>query len=320
VIQRLDSDARESYNPAVRRPPHRPWLPDEARVVDGYVQALVDGKYATARAAVYDCRQALARVRASALKNGRELPLRSRRAVWCRISDGARAAGRPLRRIRYTPEERNLLNRFARLLAAGRYASVANAARACSAAHERLRERLAPPPPARPLYGIYQTIEVASRRLGRAPAFKQWTTDDARILRRYAKALATGRYPDAVAALADCRTELALPHSADCASRHLREFAREFGWSPDCRRWSVAENRIADRFAKAVARGEYPTAAAATDDCLEALRAAGLRDRTRGGVKYRLRRSSRSPGHGPGHRHWIEGRRAHRPPLRQPTR
>lgn len=281
-----------------------PWLPAEARVADRFVRALLAGRYASAREAVPDCRQALERLRARSPGNGKNLPRRSLRAVWCRISGQARGAGKPLRRVRYTREEKQLFARYARQLASGRYATIADAARACWTAHARLRQRPSPPP-ARPLYGIYQTLDVASRKLGRKPAPRlQWTPDSERILRRYALAVAAGRYPNASAAVPDCRRELLLPHSTDSTSRRLRRLAGEAGWSPAAKRWSYAENRIAEPFARAVVRGEYPGVSAAIGDCLTALKAAGMHGRSGMDVKCKLRRLTRKLGLKPRHTRW----------------
>jgi hypothetical protein len=106
---RINKQARSAGRPA--RPAHKPWLPAEARVADRFVRALVAGRYASVREALLHCQEALKRVRTRALARGESLPTRSSRAVWCRISELARDTGRPLRRIRYTREERQLFTR-----------------------------------------------------------------------------------------------------------------------------------------------------------------------------------------------------------------
>ena len=295
---RINKQARSAGRPA--RPAHLPWLPAEARVLDRFVRALVAGRYASAREAAPHCRQGLDRLRARANASGESLPTRSSRAVWCRISELARDAGRPLRRVRYTREERQLFSRYARRLASGTYATVSDAARACFAAHRQLK----PSPPSRPFHGIYRTIETASCKLGRTPVFRPMSAKGVLIMRRYAKAIADGRYPDAVAALPDIRADLPDKRSASCIVHRVRELARELGWSPAQARWSDAENEIAERFAKAVIAGVYLGPSAAVDDCLAALRDARMRGRPLNEVRWRLRRCLRRLGWMPGNRQW----------------
>ena len=295
---RINKQARSAGRPA--RPAHVPWLPAEARVADRFVRALVAGRYASALEALPHCQQALDRLRTRALQRGVSLPTRSSRAVWCRISELARGTGRPLRRVRYTREERQLFSRYARQLASGRYATVADAARACFAAHRQL----IPSPPMRPFHGIYQTIDTASRKLGRTPVFRPMTPKGILIMRRYAKAVVDGRYPNVVAALPDIRADLPDKRSADCIARRVRELARELGWSPAHARWSDAERGIVERFAKAVVAGVYAGSSAAVDDCLAALRAAVMRGRSPDEVRNRLRRCLRGLGWMPGNARW----------------
>ena len=295
---RINKQARSAGRPA--RPAHLPWLPAEARVLDQFVRALLTGRYVSAREAAPHCQEALDQLRARANASGESLPTRSSRAVWCRISELARDIGRPLRRVRYTREESQLFSRYARRLASGRYATVADAARACFAAHRQLK----PSPPLRPFYGIYQTIETASCKLGRTPVFRPMSAKGVIIMRQYAKAVADGRYPDVVAALPDIRADLPDKRSASCIARRVRELARALGWSPAHVRWSDAENGIAERFAKAVVAGVYVGPSAAVDDCLAALRATGMRSRSRNEVRYRLSRRLRSLGWVPGDKHW----------------
>lgn len=294
---RINKQARRAGRPV--RPAHLPWHPAEARVLDRFVRALLAGKYANALDALPHCQKALDRVRARAHAGGEKLPSRTRRAVWCRISELAREAGRPLRRVRYTREERRLIGRYARQLASGRYATVTDAARACFAAHRQLR----PSPPVRPFHGIYQTIDTASSKLGRTPVSRSMSAKGILVMQRYAKAIADGRYRDAVAALPDIRADLPDKRSGDCIVHRVRKLARELGWSPTHPRWSDAEQEVVKRFAKAVVVGVYAGPCAGVDDCLVALRAAG-RGRPRNETLYRLRRSLRRLGWIPGSRHW----------------
>jgi hypothetical protein len=68
--------------------------------------------------------------------------------------------------------------------------------------------------------------------------------------------------------------------------------------------WTDEENRIADRFAKAIVDGQYARCAAATDDCMRALKAAGTASRSRVDVFQKLVRRTLSLGRERKYTHW----------------
>jgi hypothetical protein len=276
----------------VARPANRPWLPEEARVVDRFVQALMRGEYESADGALPECYSALIQLWAHSRLNGRRLPARTRRAVLGRIIERAHAAGRPRRRVRLSAEEHRLVDRYARGLLAGRFESVADAARACLREHERVRLRLAVPPPLRRFNGIQQALGIAVRRLGAPPRIDRWTPAELRVVKRCARGVANGRYKRLIEAVRVCRAELTDRHTLNSTRARICRHAAELGWQGVFTPWTEEENRIAGRFAEAVNSGRYPRCAAATDDCLRALKAAGMRDRTRADVFQKLVRET----------------------------
>jgi hypothetical protein len=278
------------------RPAHLPWLPAEARVADRYVRALLSGRYASAREAVPDCQRALDRLRTRALARGESLPFRGSRAVWCRISKLALNAGRPPRGVRYTREERQLFSSHAQQLMDGKYRDTGAAGQACLQAHEKMRAGLSSPLPARPLHRICRAIAKAARALGRLPARDRWTPDELRVVKRYARGVTSGRYKQLEEAARACRAELAGRHTAGSTSVRIRSHAVELGWTGACTGWSDSENKIADRFARAIIDGRYPGCVAATDDCLRALKKAGAIHRSRVKVFQKLAHRTRTLG------------------------
>jgi hypothetical protein len=278
------------------RPAHLSWLPAEARVADRYVRALLSGRYASAREALPDCQRALDRLRTRAVAKGEGLPFRGSRAVWSKISKLALDAGRPPRRVRYTREERELFSRHAKQLMDGRYSDAGAAGRAYLQAHEKMRAGLSSPPPARPLHRICLVIAKAARALGRPPVHGRWTPDELRVVKRYARGVTSGRYKRLKEAARACQAELASRHTFYSTSERIRMHAAELGRTAAFTRWSHAENEIADRFARAVINGRYPGCAAATDDCMHALKKAGAIHRSRKMVFQKLAHRTRALG------------------------
>jgi hypothetical protein len=211
---------------------------------------------------------------------------------------------KPRGRYRYTKDEKKLFVRYAQQLIDGRYESAAAAARACLEAHERMRARLSAPPPQRPFNGIQQAIGIAAHKLGRPPAIDQWTPAELRVVRRYARGVASGRYERLIDATRDCRAELGGRHTISSTRARICRHAAELGWSGVFTQWTREENEVADLFAEAVIKGKYPRCAAATDDCMRALKAAGTSDRTRADVFQKLVRRTLDFGRERRYTHW----------------
>jgi len=290
-----------------------PWRAEETRVMVRFVRAILRGGYASAKEALPDSRAALDALRAQARRAGRTIPARTARGVLGRLIGLARAAGRPPRRIGFTAEERGLFARYARLVRAGRYRHVMDAARECVQAHERLRRRAAPRGvriPERSMSAVFQAVEQRARKLGWSSGIADWTPAEDRVVARFGRGIAVGRYHDALAALPDCRRALVHPgrplrHTDKGIAARLRRHAHALGrsvYTP----WSRDENAVADRFATAVLRGEYPRATAATDDCLRALRHAGCCRRSRAEVRRKLIWRTRTLGREPRYEHWSD--------------
>ena len=110
---------------------------------------------------------------------------------------------------------------------------------------------------------------------------------------RFARQVVAGEYRSVPAALPGCREALAglglgVRHTAHSTTARLHALAHKLGWAAGFRRWTPPENEVADRFARAVLRGKYPRATAATADCARALRQAGLGGRSLAEVRRKL--------------------------------
>jgi hypothetical protein len=117
--------------------------------------------------------------------------------------------------------------------------------------------------------------------LGRTQESAPWSASGARIIDRFARALVSGKYPSISAASRACRPALEragqFENRTGCGLHaKLRIQALRMGRLAFKPRWSGAELRILDRFARAVIRGAYPTASSAAPRCMRALERAGL--------------------------------------------
>ncbi|MEI7902714.1 MAG: hypothetical protein WCK89_20900, partial [bacterium] len=217
---------------------------------------------------------------------------------------GMTDTAKPRGRYRYTKDEKKLFVRYAQQLIDGKYESAATAARSCLEAHERMRARLAAPPPRRPFNGIQQAIGIAAHKLGRPPAIDQWTPAELRVVGRYAHGVTNGKHERLIDATRECRAEMGGRHTVSSTRARICRHAAELGWQGVFTVWSEEENRIADKFAEAVNSGQYPRCAAATDDCMRALKAAGTGDRTRVDVFQKLVRRTLDFGRERRYTHW----------------
>jgi len=115
-------------------------------------------------------------------------------------------------------------------------------------------------------------------------------------VKRCARGVASGRYKRLIDAVRECRAQLAGRHTISSTRTRICRHATELGWQGIFTIWNEEENRIADRFAEAVNTGQYPRCAAATDDCMRALKTAGMPERTHADVFQKLVRRTLSLG------------------------
>lgn len=135
------------------------------------------------------------------------------------------------------------------------------------------------------------------------PHKDRWTDAEARVAKRFGRALARGEYANAGDAVPDCQQALAaarLParHPRDRIRDKIRRCASNAGLPGRLWRWTPREDRITDRYARAVARGEYPGVWKAVGDCRRELERSGWSPipRTASAVKRRLLPRTRAAG------------------------
>ncbi|MBM3323028.1 hypothetical protein FJY69_06085 [candidate division WOR-3 bacterium] len=104
----------------------------------------------------------------------------------------------------------------------------------------------------------------------------RWTPAECRVVRRFARALVSGRLPTertAARACLDALVKARFPVQRTLSGVQYRIVleAAKLGRRPCRKHWSTAEDRVVDHFARAVVRHDYRDATAAAPDCLLAL-------------------------------------------------
>ena len=248
------------------------WSPQELEALEPYAQALATGECCSAK-----------EVLPALLADWQSLRKRPASAVLRVLRKRARALGRPPRAGTWVGKEAQRLDWYVKQVVKGRIASAAQAAREYLAERERLRRRRPPTPwPSiqRTELGVQNAILKFAHRLGWSPGpgSEWWTKPEARLLDRYAGALANGRYPSARAAVPLLQHELAELHRQgkggskargyDGVMHKLLSRSRELG-----RRtlklvdFAPEELRVIDAFAGAFQKGRYSSVLSTARAC-----------------------------------------------------
>jgi hypothetical protein len=247
-----------------------PWSAEEHRLLDSFAGKVASGRYPQARLAARDYLQRIADLR----KKCPEL-------AWLRVRRSVLAVEGAIRRrshelgwlyvnLAWSAPESRILNRYAREVLAGRFATTELAARAARREIERLHrlnqtKRWAMARRSRT--AIEVRIHRVANSLGRARPSSPWTAEEDRVIERFARALASGRFPDGEHAARECWVKLAqqrvLPPKGNgrlpmaSATRALKAVAlrlltraKAVGWDGHCTRWSPAEMKVTEKWAR----------------------------------------------------------------------
>lgn len=116
-----------------------------------------------------------------------------------------------------------------------------------------------------------------SRGLGSTPAHPiPWSSEENQIARTCARGLVRGQLMSEGAAVRECAAALARAGFAgrrthEAIRYKIRDESARMGRQPSRKHWTPAEERVIDRFARAVVRHRYRDATAAARDCGDAL-------------------------------------------------
>jgi hypothetical protein len=238
----------------------------ELAVFRRVARAMVRGEYPSAGSAVPRCRQELAK---AGMRSDRTT-IGLTHALW----EEARALGWGVHRVRWRAGECRIGDRFALAVAAGKYRDAAAAVADCRRALRRLG-------PVRLSRSMVQTwLARRARQLGRPPVLIRLTPVEKGVLERFARAVAGGEYPGALAAVGDCRREMV--RAGGPVARHrstihlwLMRRAHALGWTTRFAKWTTDQDRVLDHYVSRVVNGEYPTAVAAARTCGPMLKRVG---------------------------------------------
>lgn len=245
---------------------HRAWTPAERRVLNQYARRLFAGTYRYTRDAAAECAVELVKVgRHVRTPNSRPRPPRSTQAVYHELTVIAAKSRLPRYKAHWTRPELDILERYARSTAQGKYRHWNEAA---AAAMKELRELYVGKGtgirPAR-LAGhrasdAEQQIRVLARGLNLGgPRMRYWTRPEERILRKWVKVYHEGHRPGKrgpIRALSEgLRDEL---RSAGftrvlsaCSYRLIEERRKVYRVAyPSPRRWMPTEDKVADSWAR----------------------------------------------------------------------
>lgn len=267
VVQRLRAHLVTLGRPRIRQR----WTPSEIRTVDRFARRIVCGRYRSVQAAVPGCRTTLIRL---------EGPItRSVEAVFRKLLERSAALGRVVVDMRFSPAEKRVLDQFADAVVRGEYSGAAAALADCREALRRAR-----PSVQRHVVPLAITLRRRIRALGRVLTHDPWTTQEVRIVTRFARLVVRGRYDGAPQVATDCKAALdqsrrrhqgrtPRPPSRSLAKVTGRLWGKlaELGQPRSRGRRTEAEQKVIDRYARAVVEHRYDNVAHAVPDCLRAL-------------------------------------------------
>jgi hypothetical protein len=270
----------EKLRDAGKRRSH-PWTWKELQVIERSVRDVVAGRTGSVAEAARTCLERLRTLRRTERPSipppGSSMVYQ---AVWVRTRE---ARDRGLN-TEWSSAEDRVVTRFARDLLKGRYASVQQAAVACTREFERHAGRRKGSRAWKPrtLGSVANRVNLLSHKIGR-PAwrtrFRPWEQE---VIDDYVQALAGGRYLSLLRAAQDCCQDLNRLRREHRADRtvvrkvypirwQLSKRARALGWNWLAERWTPEERRIVDRYVRKLTGPNPPVLKAATRACWKEL-------------------------------------------------
>ena len=238
------------------------WSERERRIVARFARRVVSGRYRSATQAAPEAAAELARLRRKYPSVPWLAKRRTKLAVWRVIADEARAMGGFGTQPDWSPEEVRLLDRFAMRVVSGRCSSAQQAGVDFAREVGRLRKGHRVPSWLRIRRSPKATqtkLNERCRALGRPKTHLRWTPTEERVLGVCARALDDGRFRTRAQAARVCRDRLehlrqerpeqVCKRTYQSVLGAIRKLTSAVG--PDSRRkWTVAEKRLANHWAK----------------------------------------------------------------------
>lgn len=240
-----------------RKPVRVKWSGAEDRAIERFARAVVRGECRNMAEASRACQKILTRRKHA-------FP-RSIGMIFMRIADRAHALGLKPRRVRFTPEEEELLGDCARKVSEGRFRYVRDASKAFVAEMARRRRAGASRPiPERTLDALDKKFWQVAKDAGLDWGFLAWSAAEDRIVDRFIRRYAEGYYRSLQDVAKACRVAL---RRLDASRRRegIRPYRRSFLGveqhlshraaeqnvrKPLFRRWSRIERQFAAQCAR----------------------------------------------------------------------
>jgi hypothetical protein len=281
---------------------HSRWKPDELAVLNRYVGALMEGRYATVYEAADACHAEFER-----LRRGRAWATTPRNlvAIRARLYARAHAAGHVRWPYRIIPTEQAVFDRYARALADRRYRDLACAAQDCLKDLGRLRRMSATGgrSPSRTLSAVRLQLSSRARKLGWSWVASRWRPEERQVLDRHVRALAGSVHPSLKQIARDCYDELEAlyrrrwakapalrqayrPRTYRTIHSYLLRWSREKGRTVSAE-WTPQEDQVAARYARALIEAGFADAPTAAQACEQELRELRLQWRANDPARFR---------------------------------
>jgi hypothetical protein len=152
--------------------------------------------------------------------------------------------------LNWTQPELEVIDRYARALAAGKYRSAGQAAPTCQRELDDLL-RLNPALPRRSLVSIKRFMSAQCKALGLGYALSFWTKDELLLAKRYARQFLAGRFPSmreaARACLRKLTDELGTKRTLEGTCWHMGLAVRALGVPARDERWTRPDLKVLDR-------------------------------------------------------------------------
>ena len=230
-----------------RRRPYHPWTEAERAVLDKHARAFRASRDPR-KSITATAERCLTELKATGVLSAP----RNATGVHGRLLKRLRDMGLSYIRIHWTKDEKVILDRYAQRVGKGEYAIVSTAATDCLRELKELRAGSGPlrpdgKVPGRKRYAVEQRIGLRVRALYPDRDVGRWSEKELRVLERYVRTTAAGKYTGLTVALRDCVKEIPGRHFLAVKGR-LLEMARKM---PDVqlntRDWLKEEVAVIDR-------------------------------------------------------------------------